>query len=63
MKNNENKKRDYFTNIIDSYITEKLLVDKASENDNLRFPNINSGVTTNRMKRTEITKRKQQQRE
>lgn len=46
MKNNENKKSDWVTNIIDSDITEKLLVDQASEHDNLRFPYINSGVTT-----------------
>jgi len=46
MKNNENKKRDCITSIIDSDITEKLLVEKASEHDNLRFAYINSGVTT-----------------
>lgn len=46
MKNTKNKKKGSVTNIIDSYIAEKLLIDESSEHDNLGFPDVNSGMTT-----------------
>lgn len=56
IKNKARKKKKNSTNIVDHDIAEKLLVNKSTEHDHLRFADVDRGVTTENIPKKSIKK-------